>query len=137
MWYGFCLVAAIFALFSKPMAVTLPLILLLLDIYPLKRISFHPETSKNCLSVFLEKVPFFVLSIGSSFITLSAQHSGGALRDLEKFPLDIRLLNALKSLTFYLQKMIIPFNLTPYYPFPPQIHWLDLNYIVPGIFVLP
>jgi len=135
-WYSLCFVCAMLSLLSKPMAVTLPLILLLLDVYPLKRISFPTGKTDNCLSVVLEKAPFFALSIVSSIITLLAQSSGGALRNLEKFPLDIRLSNALKSLVFYLQKMIFPINLTPYYPFPPQIHWLNLVYLLSALLVL-
>jgi tetratricopeptide (TPR) repeat protein len=135
LWYVLCLVSAIFSLLSKPMAVTLPLILLLIDVYPLKRISFRQGNSKNFRSVFLEKAPFFALSIASSIITILAQRSGGALRNLEKFPLDIRLLNALKSLVFYLQKITIPINLIPYYPFPSQIRLLEFDYLVSVLLV--
>jgi tetratricopeptide (TPR) repeat protein len=117
------------------MAVTLPFILLLLDIYPLKRISLRSGTVDNYLSFLLEKIPFFVLSIALSIITIMAQNSGGALRNLEKFPLDIRLANAFKSLVFYLQKMVVPINLSPYYPFSPQIHWLEPNFLVSALLV--
>ena len=134
-WYILCFVCAMLSLLSKPMAVTLPFILLLLDVYPLKRLTFHSGQTNRYLTVLLEKVPFLVLSIASSIITLFAQRSAGALRNLEKFPIDIRLANAFKSLIFYLQKMIIPLNLNPYYLFPPQTHWLNLDYLVPSLLV--
>jgi len=134
--FTICFFLFIFALMSKPMAVTLPLTLLLLDIYPLKRISLSPcRTGKN-LSLLLEKMPFFVLSIASSIITIMAQHAGGAIRNLERFSIDARLLNAIRALVFYLEKMIIPFRLVPFYPFPTQIYGLELPYLLSGILIL-
>ena len=132
-WFTTCLLSFILALMSKPMAVTLPLILLLLDIYPLNRLV--SSSSKN-ISVLLEKIPFISLSIASSITTIIAQHSGGALATLERLPLADRLLNALRSLVFYLEKMSVPSKLVPFYPFPPHIHWLDLEYVISGILVL-
>ena len=132
-WFTTCLLSFILALMSKPMAVTLPLILLLLDIYPLNRLV--SSSSKN-ISVLLEKIPFISFSIASSITTIIAQHSGGALATLERLPLADRLLNALRSLVFYLEKMSVPSKLVPFYPFPPHIHWLDLEYVISGILVL-
>jgi len=132
-WFNTCLLLFTLALMSKPMAVTLPIILLLLDIYPLKRLVQSPF--KNS-SVLLEKIPFFTLSIASSVITIMAQHTGGALRSLERFSTDARLFNALRTLVFYLKKMIVPVKLVPFYPFPMHIHWLDLQYLLSIILVL-
>jgi tetratricopeptide (TPR) repeat protein len=134
-WFAICFLLFIFALMSKPMAVTLPLILLLLDIYPLKRISLYPgKTGKNSF-LLLEKVPFFVLSIASTVITIIAQHSGGALRSLERFPLNARFLNALWTLGFYLKKMMIPVKLAPFYPVSTHIQWSDSSYLLSVVLV--
>jgi tetratricopeptide (TPR) repeat protein len=135
-WFNTCLLLFIFALMSKPMAVTLPVILLLLDIYPLNRISLYLSKTGKKLSVFLEKIPFFALSIASSIITIIAQHSGGAIKSLEHFHIDTRLLNAVRSLIFYLEKIIAPVKLVPFYPFPTDIHWLDLPYLLSTLLVL-
>jgi tetratricopeptide (TPR) repeat protein len=131
--FSICLLLFIFALMSKPMAVTLPLILILLDIYPLKRISFYPNKINIALSIWLEKIPFFALSLTSSIITLMAQHSGGAVKTLEQLPISYRLLNATRSLVFYLEKMIIPLKLIPLYPFPRHLHWLDVPIFWSGL----
>ena len=131
-----CLLLFIFALMSKPMAVTLPVILLLLDIYPLKRISLYPSKTGKTLSVLMEKAPFFALSIASSIITIMAQHAGEAIRSLERFPTDARLFNALRALVFYLGKTVFPVNLVPFYPFPINIHWLNLQYLLSALLVL-
>lgn len=132
-WFTTCLLLFILALMSKPMAVTLPIVLLLWDIYPLKRIGLY--TDKN-MTVLIEKIPFFVLSIASSIITILAQRSGGALGTLDVYYLDDRLFNALRSLVFYLEKMIVPVKLLPFYPFPAHIHWLDIKYLASGFLVI-
>jgi Tfp pilus assembly protein PilF len=131
-WFTTSLFLFTCALMSKPMAVTLPGILLLLDIYPLKR---NVSLSKNLFAL-LEKIPFFTLSIISSVITIIAQHSVGAIGQLGQYPLDARLLNASRSLLFYLEKMIVPYKLVPFYPFPEHIHWLDSQYLLSGILLL-
>jgi Tfp pilus assembly protein PilF len=130
MWYGITLILFVLALMSKPMAVTLPFILLLLDGYPFNRFTFN--FSKSNLSVLIEKVPFLVLSICSGILTLLAQHSGGAIRTLEQLTLDARLLNALRVLMFYLGKMGFPYTLVPFYPVTVVSHW---EYLFYGILV--
>lgn len=104
----------IFALMSKPMAVSLPFILVFLDIFPLKRLQ-RSFTSK--LPVLLEKIPFFLLSAASSTITLIAQDRGGSIHTLEQVNPGLRLLNATWALPFYLKKIFLPFKLIPFYPF--------------------
>ena len=135
-WFAACFLLFLSALMSKPMAVTLPAILLLLDIYPLKRISLYSGKSGKTLFVLLEKLPFFTLSIASSIITIIAQHTGGAIRNLERFSTDARLLNAIRSLIFYLEKMVVPVKLVPFYPFPAHIDWFDLKYLFSLLLVL-
>jgi lipoprotein NlpI len=114
---------------AKPMAVTLPLLLLLLDLYPLKRIAFSEGTHQN-LRVLLEKIPFFLLSFISAILTILAQHAGRTLESLERLPLHFRLVNALHSPLFYLAKMLWPGGLVPFYPFPKTISVFDLTYYI-------
>ncbi len=135
-WYAGSLTLFACALMSKPMAVTLPLTLLLLDLYPLKR--FMPVANKQAIQPrpLLEKVPFLMVSCIAGIITISAQHAGGAIQNLERLPLGMRLINALHSPWFYLHKMVWPVPLVPFYPFPQQIHVYDLQYTAPGILVL-
>ena len=135
-WLIVCFVLFILALMSKPMAVTLPLTLLLLDIYPVKRITFHPLSTVQNLFPLLEKIPFLMLSIASTIITIMAQDAGGAVRSLDTFPLDARLLNATRALVFYLQKILFPLKLVPFYPFPTNLHWLEVEYFLSGMFVV-
>jgi hypothetical protein len=115
--YGACLLLFTMALMSKPMAVTLPVVLLILDYYPLGRMSLEGGL-KGAKWSLLEKVPFFVLSLLSSLITIWAQHTGGALTTLEAYPLKVRILVALRAYAFYIYKMVLPIDLAPFYPYP-------------------
>lgn len=108
--YYACLVLFGLALLSKPMAVSLPLVLLLLDGWPLKR--FWNERSM----VLMEKIPFFVLAFLAGVFAVQAESRLGALPDLGKVPLDLRVMNAFHSLVLYLWKIILPLNLGVYYP---------------------
>ena len=132
-WFALSFLFFLLALMSKPIAVTLPLILLLLDYYPLNRLS--PHYYKN-LQVFLEKVPFFLLSIATSVITVMAQQSGRAFISVAHLPIGSRLLNALHSLIFYLKKMALPQELFPLYAFPKEISLVNPQYMVSGILIL-
>ena len=130
--YLFTLGFYILSLLSKPMAVTLPLVLLILDWYPFRRI----QSLKTFWIASIEKLPFIILSLVSSILTILAQKKGGTMGLMQFVPLPTRLLVAVKSLFAYLGKMILPLNLVPYYPYPENISPLSLEYIVPIFFVL-
>lgn len=122
-WYVMTLALYVLALLSKPMVVTLPLVLLLLDAWPLKR--------SRRWGLLVEKIPFFLLAIGVSIATVLAQRVGGALQSLERFPLSDRVPNALLSYAMYLFKMIWPARLSPYYAYGTTVEgW------IPGLIVL-
>ncbi|MGA3091282.1 MAG: tetratricopeptide repeat protein [Terriglobales bacterium] len=111
--YG--LVALLFALglMAKPMVITLPFLLLLVDFWPLQR---FPKTSFPQL--FLEKIPLLALSAASAAITLYAQRAGGAIGSTEILPLAIRVNNALYSYLTYIEKAVWPSRLAVLYPHP-------------------
>jgi Tfp pilus assembly protein PilF len=118
----------IMGLMAKPMIVTLPFVLLLLDYWPLKR--FGPGFSGNENSaiqrpfhsgLILEKIPLFLLSAGSGIVTYLAQKSGGAVDSLAAIPLHARIANALVSYVGYICKMLWPHNLAVLYPYPASI----------------
>jgi protein O-mannosyl-transferase len=123
-WQRYFAVTALFAcsLMSKPMAVTLPFVLLLLDYWPLGRIAGGAggplEVSQSRLSsLILEKVPLLGLSAVSSLITLHAQRAGGAIRSAMTYPLSLRVESAVVAYGMYLWKMIWPARLAPLYPY--------------------
>jgi Tfp pilus assembly protein PilF len=126
-WKRFAIVAGIFvlALASKPMTVTLPFLLLLLDYWPLQRvagwINVSPRLSipqQSIRQLVLEKLPLFALSAASSVITVWAQRSGGAMRSLQLYPFAVRFANALHSYAIYIWKTFWPSGFAVYYPLP-------------------
>jgi len=117
--YLWVLLGCACALMSKPMAVTLPFTLLLLDYWPLRRISFAQEAPQrwtaSLFKLTLEKLPLFILAAISSVLTFIAQRAGGAMAALEAVPLWERISNAVISYCRYVRIMFWPDPLTAYY----------------------
>lgn len=139
--YVVVLVLFSMGLMTKPMLVTLPFVLLLLDYWPLNRISHEQkDTNHNTQQwsiirrLVLEKAPFFLLAVISSTITFIVQKQGGAVSSLEAISLGTRITNALVSYVMYLYKMILPFNMGVFYPYPNTI--LLWKTIGAGIFLV-
>ncbi|MFC1477940.1 tetratricopeptide repeat protein [Candidatus Margulisiibacteriota bacterium] len=129
-WYIASLALFALGLMSKPMLVTLPFVLLLLDYWPLNRIRNSDFGFRNSiphsafriphyLSPFLkEKIPFLVLAAASGIVTFIAQQKGGAVGSMEYYSFILRMANALVAYAGYLIKMFWPFNLAVFYPHP-------------------
>jgi len=117
----YALVVVLFALglAAKPMIVTLPVLLLLWDYWPLQRVGAKSEGCARSMPLLVaEKIPLFALSAASSWITLYAQRSGGALGTAESLPLALRMENAIYSYAAYVGKGIWPSRLAVFYPHP-------------------
>jgi protein O-mannosyl-transferase len=119
------IVAFTFGLASKPMLVTFPFVLLLLDYWPLgpdrrssPRPSSPPVKQPSWSVLVLEKIPLLVLSAVSIMVTIYAQRSGRAVESLGALPLRLRAANAVYSYTVYLGKLFRPINLAVVYPHP-------------------
>lgn len=126
--YSLSLLFFILALMSKPMAVTLPVVLLILDFYPLKRVNRN-SSFISWRNILLEKIPFFFLSIGSSAVTIIAQKKGGAVMPIEVSLFSDRILVALQGLIFYLFKIFWPIKLAPFYPYPSDVSLISGAYM--------
>ncbi|HUA39604.1 MAG TPA: tetratricopeptide repeat protein [Candidatus Sulfopaludibacter sp.] len=120
-------------LMSKPMVVTLPFVLLLLDFWPFQRISNFQLQGSN-LRLLAEKIPFFALSLAASIITFLAQQAAGAVSSLETVPLPARLANALLSYLRYVLKTFWPSDLAVLYPL--QTHSPPLLILVSTLLIL-
>ncbi|MBA2623050.1 MAG: tetratricopeptide repeat protein [Chthoniobacterales bacterium] len=114
-YLGFTLLAFAIGLMCKPMLVSLPGVLLLLDFWPLRRLQLK-DNPERISHLFVEKLPFVVLSIASCAITLFMQKEGGAVS--AALPITARLANAAVSFVGYLQKFFVPVDLTVLYPHP-------------------
>ena len=123
-WRRYLAVTALFAagLASKPMVITLPFVLLLLDYWPLARVpEANAEGTKTALAwsrLVLEKLPLLALSATSAVITMQAQQAGGAVRTTVEFSFAVRVANAIYAYAMYLWKMFWPARLAPLYPHP-------------------
>ncbi len=108
-----CLALAL-ALLAKPMAVTFPLVVLLLDLGPLRRLRTAPGPRLGAL--LREKLPLFALAGLGAVATLWAQARAGATSSLGGLPPELRVLNALASLAAYLRQTLVPRGLSVFYP---------------------
>lgn len=130
-------------LLSKPMLVTLPIILLILDYWPLGRYhSRDPETRgglRMLCWLIREKLGLFFLSGAAGVLTIIAQYKGGGLDVMQDISLWERVSNASLSIFVYIFRFIWPQNLAVYYPFPLEIPWLHMLvslFLMVGITVL-
>ena len=117
-FYWLALLFCALALLSKPMAVTLPFTLLLVDVWPLRRISSFKFQISNYRRLLVEKIPFFLLALGLCTVTFLAQHSAGAVSPMEW---SSRLGNVPVAYLRYLEKTFWPADLALVYPY--VYHW--------------
>ncbi len=122
--YRASLLFGMLALASKPAAVTLPVILLLLDWYPLRRI----RSGKELLAAAGEKLPWFLFSICIGMITLWATKATGDLTTFRDASFLDRIGVSSRALAGYLAKAVVPLNLHPYYPYPGHVSLLSAEY---------
>jgi tetratricopeptide (TPR) repeat protein len=111
--YAVLLAAFAMGLLAKPMLVTLPFVLLLLDAWPLRRAAVLVR----------EKAPLFALAVGASLATYLVQRGGGAVISLNSISLGERVANAIVSYWAYLWQMVWPMRLAVFYPFPEKLSW--------------
>ncbi|MBI4681930.1 MAG: tetratricopeptide repeat protein [Nitrospirae bacterium] len=135
LYYVLSLVFFVMAMMSKPIAVTLPVILVILDIYPLESLNFKAGL-KSGISVIKEKIPFLALSLTLSIVTLVSYESEGiTVTKLDAGFID-RLLISVRTLCFYPVKILWPVNLAPMYPYPSKVSFFAMEYIAALILFL-
>lgn len=110
--------AMLCGLMAKPMLVSLPLVLLLLDYWPLKRYREDEQFGRRFKELALDKAPLFLLIAAISLLTIRGQSAVGALGDVRSYPLWIRMQNVLVSYVTYIFKTLWPTKLCCYYPYP-------------------
>ena len=128
--YALILIAFACGIMSKPMIVTMPFAALLLDYWPLHRLSRKSV---------MEKIPLFALSIAASVIAYVVQQNGGAVNTLAEIPFTLRFENAAVSYLTYVFQFVWPTHLAVFYPFPPSIpawEWIAAILALIGITIL-
>ena len=117
-FYWLALLFFALGLMSKAMLVTWPFVMLLLDYWPLQRVTGGNWQVAGFSRLVREKIPFFALAAAASVVTFVVQKHGGAVMTVENFPLGARVGNALISYCRYLGKMFWPTDLAVFYPHP-------------------
>ena len=121
-WYFLTLTLFAVGLLAKPMLVTLPFVLILMDYWVLGRLKNFRDLSK----ILFEKVPLLILSIIISIVTIFAQRSAGSIQNFENLALETRLINAAVSYAKYILIMFFPANLTVWYPYQFKFEWWQI-----------
>jgi tetratricopeptide (TPR) repeat protein len=137
--YILALFSFVLGLMSKPMLVTLPIVMLLMDFWPLGRFRCGEQGPglrqfiNRALPLIKEKLPFFLCSFFSALITIYAQQKGGAIANLAAAPFQLRFENALVAYVKYIGKTIWPHDLAVLYPFPSSI---PLWQVISSLFIM-
>jgi protein O-mannosyl-transferase len=127
----------VLALVSKASVMVLPAALIVLDVYPLRRLGgrWREWVGPTARAVWLEKIPFVVLGVAGAAIGYYAQSANSFITSLEKYPMTARPAMVFYSLWFYLEKTVMPRGLSPLYELPVRVSLLDRQFLLPAIAV--
>ncbi len=132
-WYAAALALFAGALASKASTLTLPVVLLLLDVYPLRRLGGDAGwLGPRARRVWLEKLPFAALAAVAALVAFRALAPLGNTPSLAQLPVQVRALIGVYGLAFYLLKTAVPLDLSPLYQFPVGITWLHFAIVIAG-----
>lgn len=133
-----CMACYVLSLLSKAWGITLPFVLLALDVYPLRRIGpwTDVERAESARRVLIEKAVFLIPALAAAVLAGWAQSSIGAMRTLEQHPLPLRIAQAAYGIVFYLGKTIWPYPIYPLYEKPPGASATDPAYLLSGALVI-
>ena len=138
-WLGLAVAAQLLSLMAKATGITLPLVLVLLDIYPLQRLRASVRTwfTADSRRVLGEKLPFLLLSLIFGVVALWAQQASGALRPVQLYFFSYRLGQAFYGICFYVWKTLLPIGLSPLYELPYDFEaWTGVFFACAGITTL-
>ena len=128
-WYAIALGCFVLSLLSKAWAITLPAVLLVLDVWPLRR-------RRPVAALVLEKLPFIAVAGGAAVLALVAQRTAGAMGDAAELGVLQRTMQALYGLAFYVRKSLVPTGLSPVYLLDPRLDPAAPRYLLSAAGVL-
>lgn len=135
-WILISLAAYVLSLLAKASAMTLPVVLLVLDVYPLRRLGPKGWFTRETRKVWQEKFLFLVFAMSAGVTALLAQYTAGAYRPLEQHDITSRFSQALYALMFYLWKTVLPFDLSPLYEMPRNPEFWHWSFFLSGFMVI-
>lgn len=121
------------AALSKSVVVTFPLVLLLLDVYPLRRLDIGRWATRVTLRLAAEKIPYFAIALGTGLMAIWAQRWNSFLTPLDRLPLVDRSVVVLYSVWFYFTKTLAPIGLSPLYELPLRVPLIEPRFLVPAL----
>jgi tetratricopeptide (TPR) repeat protein len=126
-WRRTALVVFVLTMLSKAMAMTIPVVLLLLDIYPLRRLGWKPRQwlAPDVRGVLWEKIPFVIMAVLFASLAVLGQQQAAALKSLDNQGVASRLGQAFFGVGFYIWKTLIPIELSPLYERAPDFGFWD------------
>jgi tetratricopeptide (TPR) repeat protein len=139
-WMAGALGFYLLSLLSKAVGMTLPVVLLILDLYPLRRLSgnWRDWVSAKSRAIYWEKLPFFILATVFATVALYAQDYAEAMATWEHYPLSRRVAQAFYGSAFYIWKTLVPVGLSPFYQLYPRLNLFnpfDRPFVISGIAV--
>jgi protein O-mannosyl-transferase len=135
-WYVASLASFALGLLSKSMLVSLPLVLLVLDVYPLRRLDLRDWRSPSVRRVLLEKAPYLALAVATVAITTLTMRASVRVTSLDLYPPSARLAMAAYALVFYPCKTLAPLDLRPMYELPLRVSLWQPPFLVAALAVL-
>jgi tetratricopeptide (TPR) repeat protein len=132
-WFVLSLAFFILSLLSKAAALSLPVVLLVIDIYPARRLRNGSATIGRLI---VEKVPFLLLSVAAGVMAIYAQRDAGAMKPLAEIDVLSRVAMAGYGYVFYVYKTLVPLRLSPLYPIPPRAQLLGTMFIISAVLLV-
>jgi tetratricopeptide (TPR) repeat protein len=129
--YWLAVVMLLLSCLSKAWGMSFFVLLLALDVYPLRRLPANPLRwfSRDSARVLVEKSPMVVIGVATAVLAANAQHAGQATKSLSEWPLASRVSQSLYGLSFYLEKSIAPTDLAPLYQLPAKLNPLEPRFL--------
>ncbi len=137
-WMGAAVMAYALSLLAKGSGMALPAILVILDIYPLRRLGGEPRKwfEPSVRRIWWEKLPFVLLGLSAGALAIISKYEELQLWGLERYGVRAKIALAMYGLVLYLWKAVFPLRLSPFYELPQQIDFLDASFLLCGLTVL-
>lgn len=132
-WFLLSLIFFVFSLLSRAWGITLPLILLILDIYPLRRLSWKEQLTEKHITILIEKIPFALFASSAAIFAILAKK--GSMMILSEHGIIDRIIQSTYGLCFYVWKTIAPFKLSPFYMLDKSFDPMEPKYILCALLV--
>jgi hypothetical protein len=133
-WFLLALLFFMFSLLSRAWGMTIPLVLIILDVYPLRRFVFASLSTSSFKQTLIEKIPFLLLALGAAIFAIQAKE-GPMLMVAEHGIID-RLMQAAYGLYFYIFKTVMPIKLSPFYLLGKAFNPMETKYVLSALAVL-